>query len=369
MRLTPCKFPCRDSDMKKKVLIPGLGVAKALGFGCTCNLSFEDLLANPSTALWADKICVPPDFVRMLSPNEGPDAYENYAISSLLDTLGNAGALEILDAKILSDEGKRLSCLNDIVNRELDDLLVAAPNNVKEKDDDHIIDINGAPFCLPYVVAGYASQILAHRLGASCLLDRRFDIYLKSKSFYLSNLLPNKSHNESKVYNEIFSLVVANDLSFPQILFSKNRCKSCKHINRCDNNFKSDVKTAMLRLRELRDSDSFNLIREEIDKIIERCSTATNVEMIIDELRERALKLYKMQKKDFPRIRRWTNIAMIAACPSFFISNIFGLPIASGLSGAAIAGAKVIEEYIKHEESKGSWINFLNKHTTPNNVC
>lgn len=355
--------------MKKKVLIPGLGIAKALGFGCTCNLSFDELLINPSTALWADKICVPPKFTKMLSPNEGPNAYENYAISSLLDTLWNADALEIIDAKTLASEGKRLSCLNDIVAHELDDLLVAAPDHVTEKPDGHFVDINGVPFCFPYIVAGYASQILAHSIGASCLLDRRFDIYLKSKNLYLSNLLSSTVNRENRIYTEILSVDVANDLAFPQILFARKQCVRCKHSHRCDGNFKADVKKAMLRLRELRNSDSFNLFREEIDKMVESCGTATDVEMIIDELHERALKLHKKQKKDFPRIKRWTNLAMIVAIPSFFITNKLGLPFAASLSGAVIAGAKIIDEYIKHEENKGSWINFLNKHTTPRDVC
>ena len=355
--------------MKKKVLIPGLGIAKALGFGCTCNLSFDDLLINPSTALWADKICVPPDFTRKLSPNEAPDAYGNYAISSLLDTLGTADALEIIDVKTLSSEGKKLACLNDIVERELDDLMVAAPDNVKENTDEYLVDINGTSFCLPYIVAGYASQILAHRIGASCLLDRHFDIYLKSKNLYLSNLLSSTVNNESRIYTEVFSMDVANDLAFPKILFSGNRCGKCRHFHRCDDNFKVDVKKAMLRLRELRDSDSFNLLREEIDKIVESCGNATDVGMIIGELHERALKLHKKQKKDFPRIKRWTNLAMIVAIPSFFITNKLGLPVVASLSGAVLAGAKIIDEYIKHEENKGSWINFLNKRTTPKDAC
>ena len=42
-----------------KVLITGLGVAKELGIGETCNLKFSWLVNNPSTILWADQLYVP----------------------------------------------------------------------------------------------------------------------------------------------------------------------------------------------------------------------------------------------------------------------------------------------------------------------
>lgn len=354
---------------EKKILIPGLGIATSMGIGCACNMMYGELLVNPSTLLWLDKLCLPSDFS---VPSEFYGAHVEYAIKSIFEAFGNEGNLEQIDKETMLSVGKRLECLKEIVQDELDGLLLAAPDEVRKKNNEY--EINGNFVCNPYVVAGYASQLLAHEIGASCLADKNFVQYLRFKNQLLPNWAKNNGTTLVQIYNEVFSLVVANDIGLPKILFTNEKlCTKCKNQNRCEADFKYEVREAVARLIELRSSDSFCLLRNEIDKII---ANYKNLELhsaqdVVAELRARALKIYKKQKLEFPKIKRWTNLAMIVAVPSsYLISKALGLPEDASSSGAAIAaGAQVIKEYIKHEESKGSWINFLNKRTTPYDAC
>lgn len=352
---------------EKKILIPRLGVAHSMGMGCTCNMLYGELLANPSTLLWIDKLCLPSGF-SVSGELYGP--HVEYAIKSIFDALGTEGNLETISTETLLSTGKRLACLEEIVQDELDDLLVAAPDVVTKNREGY--EITGHFFCNPYVVSAYASQILAHEIGASCLVDKRFVQYLRFKNSLLSNWNKGKDSVLFNTYNEVFSLVVANDIALPKIIFTdKKWCTKCGKREICEGGFKAEVKNAVRRLVELRSSDSFYLLRNEIDAIVENCN---KIEMplaqdIVAELRARALKVYKKQKSEFPRIKRWTNLAMIVSLPSAFIAHVLGVDGMSMASAAVVAAAGVIDNYIKHESSKGSWINFLNKRTTPITEC
>ena len=352
---------------EKKVLIPGLGVAHSMGMGCTCNMMYGELLANPSTLLWLDKLCLPVGF-SVSDDLYGP--HVGYAIMSIFDVLGSEGILETISKETLLSTGKQLECLGRIVQEELHDLSLAAPDVVKQNKEGY--EIEGDFFCKPYVVSGYASQFLAQKIGANCLVDKSFDKYLRFKNSLLSNWTKDKFTRILNAYNEVFSLDIVNDLALPRIIFTdKEWCKKCTKLEKCEASFKGEVRDAIQRLMELRSSDSFCLLRDEIDKIVEEHKGVDMLsgQEVVSELKARALKIYKKQKREFPRIKRWTNLAMIASIPSAFIAHVLGAEGMSAASAAIVAGAGVIDNYIKHEASKGAWINFLNKRTTPIEEC
>lgn len=69
----------------------------------------------------------------------------------------------------------------------------------------------------------------------------------------------------------------------------------------------------------------------------------------------------KMIRHPFPRINRWSSIALIASVPTTIIGLLTGLPIVSVI-GASIAGlSKATSEYVKYLELKYKWIGFTSK--------
>lgn len=351
-----------------RILIPGLGIANAMGLDCACNLSYGELIVNPSTILWVDRICLPKKF---LEPKSLEDSYEDYVVKSIFEALNDCDLLETIAGQELKTSGRMLPGLAKIVDAEFEDMMVASPNRAR-KGSGLFLDLDDSQYCSPYIVAGYASQILARRIGAKCLVDRGFARYLRTKRDILATVIPGGGEKTISLYNEIFSVVVANDATFPNILFTKrDLCAKCARHNKCEGNFKTDVKNVIRRLLDLRDSDSFCLLRNEIDSIVRLCSDAKDISAsyVIDELREKARKIYKFQKKEFPKIERWTNLAMMIALPSAYLANSCDALGSLAVSGAVIAGAKLIDKYLEYKSNIWSWTDFLNKRTSIRENC
>ncbi len=359
--------------MKTKVLIPGLGVAKSLGWDCPCNLSYDELLVNPSTFLWLDKLCTPVDLSKSFFHAYDKNPYLDYTVRVIFDTLGEEGVVETITNKDLLSLGQKLKSISEFVDGEIQNLLIASPDEVR-MGTDNLLEIKGESFCNPFITAGYASQLLANRIGATCLIDRPFNRYLHYKQDILSNAisLEQRQPNKVSIYNEIFSVVVANDISFPKLLFSgPNKCLSCGKFTSCEQSFKEDVKKTMRQLIECRNSDSFHLLRKEMDAIVKKFGGVQEVSAqdVADELHKKALRIFKKQKKEFPRIKRWTNLAMIMALPSSFVAKGLGWDAVASTTVAVFASSKIVDAYIQYESNKDSWINFLNKRTSQFGLC
>lgn len=103
--------------MNRKILIPGLGIAKSMGFGCVCNLSYEELLINPSTLLWVDKLCIPRDFPKIEKNRK--ERFPEYAIKAMIDLMGEHNLVEVVDDKEFINTGKSMKGLGGFVEREL----------------------------------------------------------------------------------------------------------------------------------------------------------------------------------------------------------------------------------------------------------
>ena len=149
-----------------RILIPGLGIANAMGLDCACNLSYGELIVNPSTILWVDRICLPKKF---LEPKSLEDSYEDYVVKSIFEALNDCDLLETIAGQELKTSGRMLPGLAKIVDAEFEDMMVASPNRAR-KGSGLFLDLDDSQYCSPYIVAGYASQILARRIGAKCLV-------------------------------------------------------------------------------------------------------------------------------------------------------------------------------------------------------
>lgn len=355
--------------MKRRILVPGLGVAKAMGFGCTCNLSYGELIVNPSTLLWADKLCVVEDFISMLGKDEGSN--EEYVLKSMFDMLGEQGLVEIVDSNMLDNAGRRLKCLNEIVANEISDLNIADPKAISFDKEGHMFSVKGRQYCMPVLVAGYASQLFARDINASCLLDRNFDKYLRLRRDVLSENQICNPHDS--VYDEVFSVVIPNDLSFPLLVDSRNKmCPRCAHLERCSREFKDNVNGVVQKIIQVRNQDAFCLLRQEVDNAIDDCSNGTGIFSVEDvkaKLRERALKIYKLEQREFPRLKRWTNLAMMVSSSTTYLGVQSGSAVLTAVGGAGIAAAKLLDGYIGYKANKNRWVDYLNKRTTPIMKC
>ena len=76
-----------------------------------------------------------------------------------------------------------------------------------------------------------------------------------------------------------------------------------------------------------------------------------------------------MEQHEFPRIKRWTNLAMMISAPIAYLGVQMGSAALSTVGGAGMAMAKLFDGYVDHCKSKGRWIDYLNKRTSNVKEC
>ena len=111
----------------KKVLITGMGIGQELGVCDTCNLNFSWLVSNPSTLLWADKICLPKKQYELHTKRHHNKT--EVAISIVLNELYEQKLLELVE--IPYDSAHICDMIDCQVKTDFKDMMHLFPESVK----------------------------------------------------------------------------------------------------------------------------------------------------------------------------------------------------------------------------------------------
>lgn len=126
------------------------------------------------------------------------------------------------------------------------------------------------------------------------------------------------------------------------------------------NNYENNL----LKYLEIREYDEIQQIKKLISEIIYRIESQKvfiKHDDIINEFKNEEKRITKLIYNTFPKVNRWTNIALIVSVPFTVLGFSTGLPMVSSV-GLSIAGlSKIASVYIKYLESKYKWIGFKSK--------
>lgn len=345
-----------------KVLITGLGAAKDFGLCDACNLNFSWLYSNPSTLLWADKICIPKTAFEFAV--EKQDEKNDKVISMFLKMAEKQGLIDKIDVGNMYQE--RVG--DELHNRMLQDsqaLLKNFPEVVKEGHSGapHEIAIGDEGYCGAWMASVYADIRIAQDIEANCLFGKREHNFLKYVyGLNVSRFDKSTIHN---AYNEVFSLFMPERLSLHNYAFTdEGKCDTCKNQRRCRNAYLSESEKTLKEIFEWREYDELQQAKEEIDKIIKiknEIASQKDIDDIIKEFKEKQDQVNRNIKNRFPKIERWTKMTTVVATPITIAATITGnAPLAVGSSvatGLAQATEKVLDIY----KSKHSWVGFVNE--------
>lgn len=340
-----------------------MGIGEKVGLCCVNNMEYGALYINPTTLLWADKVCLPEEFFR--AAIKYPHNKFEVAIATILEKLHQNDMIELLDDDTLEMTAEPSKQIEKRMAKDMHSIFEAFPENAKQiavQENNHLdISIDGLEYCEPYILSIYASLSLAKGLGAYCLFNNRAYTYLKYKLGLDYRRITQKAQTD--IYDYIFSFVLPNDVRFPEYAIEADeKCNSCAKQERCSLDFITDTKKTVDKILEYRNYDELYILRQEIDGIIEKHSTYTSIlspEDVKEYLREKKQRVAHMMNRRFPQVRRWTKFATIASVPAALLSLSSDGGTAAAVSAVAGVLAKGVESTMDVYESRNKWVSFI----------
>jgi hypothetical protein len=168
-------------------------------------------------------------------------------------------------------------------------------------------------------------------------------------------------------YEEIFSSILPVKSLLPLYsLENENKCSKCTNLKKCSATYIQETKDSIRSLLNWRDYDELHILRNTLNKIIEKQQSYGN-EISISELKrsleDKQRSITHNIRNKFPKAKRWANTVTILSAPAAIISattgNIPATIVSASLTALALASQKFMEIY----ESRGKWIGYFEKDT------
>lgn len=340
----------------KKVLITGLGVGKEFGACDVNNMNYEELLTNPQTLLWADRIYVPDtDYF----PNTiiGKQARLVYSI------LESEKIISKYSAKDLDFDNCYDSFLDQAVS-ELDFLEKHNTHIVSAGDREHVpfeTIINGNRYCAPRIASINASILVAEELNAVCLFNKTEEEYLKYKYEITAKSKAADAFNIT--YKDLFECSLPNESIFHHYGFHKG-CNDCKNSKRCDDTYLIDVEKNLYKVLNLRNRDEMKELAKVIDTIIQQADNYLEMdesEYIVKELRKKQYEINRVIQLDFPKVKRFAKMVANVSIPISICGPLTGSMQLSTIGGVAFGTAQLINNTLERYESKKGWVKIIDR--------
>jgi len=362
--------------MDKKVLVTGfwMGPKAESEDDCTiCNYDCSWLFENPSTLIWSDKILITPHIMETIELELYPEKESVLAkiIRKTFELARDYNLIEVKDSSgVLTDE--MLEALGGEVERDRAILARLYPNHVRLGDQKKVpgqIFLDGEEYCTPRIGGIYSSLILAREWDARCLFSPDSLHYCKFK-FGTSLIDDHCIGYPPNAFDTIFDSFLPEHKLFPKYVlqhFDANLCKACKtceHEAKCNREYLKEFEGNLSKYLELRDYDEINQIKALISDIILRLKLdeeRVDHDSIVREFREEERKITKRIRSTFPKIDRWSNLALIASIPVAVVGIATELPALTATAASVAGLSKITEGYVKHLKSKYKWIGFINR--------
>ncbi len=357
--------------MSNKVLVTGLALGKEVGVCSVCNYDFSWIFRYPSILLWADKILITKAIWDIILTGNFPQDMPEIAKSMQLifQIAHSEGFLEIVDpADVISQQIRDM--IFSQINEDRQLLVKSLPETVKLGDEINVpgsILINGDEYCSVSLWASYGALLLAQSWDAHCLFDERTFNYYKYL-FGLKNYPKEAEPGKVEGFHSIFNPLLPNMSIIPEYVWYRisnaENCVECKKSKYCEDRYLLEVEEKVKEIIKWRKYDEINQIKSVLDEIVRQRNNSDgiiNSSDIVGDFRNEEIRIERMMKKYFPKIRRWANITTMISIPVSLIGKVIGNEF-STLAGLGLAGAsKITEEAIKLMTSKYNWVGFLPK--------
>lgn len=341
---------------------------------CTvCNYDFTWLFENPSILIWSDKILITPLMEKTIESERYPTNSSVLAkiIRKTFEMAHDYDLIEVKDtSSILKDEA-----INEIYEETERDIAILAklfPNHVRLGDQKRVpgqLFIEGTEYCLPRIGSIHASLILAREWDARCLFSTDVLQYCKFK-FGVSLIDESRIGYPPDAFTTIFDSFLPEHNLFPKYIWhhlNKNHCKRCEKEEKCSHEYMREFENNLSKYLELRDYDEISQMKELISDIILRLKLdkgQVDHDSVVREFREEERKITKRIRSTFPKISRWSNIALVASVPIAVVGIATGLPSITATAASVAGLSKITDGYVKHLKNKYKWIGFINRSIT-----
>ena len=243
------------------------------------------------------------------------------------------------------------------------------PNYVKIGHDETVpgqLFVDGQEYCEARIWSIYASLILAREWNAQCLFSESVLNYCKYK-FGSSLVVDPRLSSPPNAFDTIFNSFLPEHDIFPGYVFqSEKTCVTCPQKPECAERYLDETQRNLLEFLELREHDDIQQIKNVLSDIVDRLRMEkgqVRTEDIVDEFKSEEKKISRRMYKIFPKIKRWTNLGVIASVPVTVVGFATGLPIVSAIGASVLGSSKVADEYIKYLESRYKWVGLINRST------
>ena len=363
--------------METKILVTGLWMGAAprtreeATILCTaCNYDYSWLFDTPSTLIWADKIILTPFIEGVIDTESYPkkDIVLAKTIKKTIEMARDYDLIEVRDpSRIIT--AKMFEKIDEEVGFDRHLLGRLYPNQVRIGDEEKVpgqVFVEGQEYCSPFVRSIYASLILAREWNAKCLFQEDVLNYCKYK-FGTSLITDPRLVQPPNAFDTIFDSFLPEYEIFPDYVYPNSRenyCGKCEKEKKCSREYLNDLENNLSRYLEIREYDEVGQIKKLISDIISRLEDKkekVDHDSIIREFKNEERVITRRIRSAFPKINRWSNVALIASIPTVVVGLATGLPMVS-LVGASVAGlSETAKEYVKYLESKYKWIGFVNR--------
>lgn len=344
-----------------KVFVTGLGSGNALGICETCSLDFSWMVKNPSTLLWADKICLPKkscEFYKNLT-----DKKHQKVISMFLNMAEQCNLIDKIDLTQMYDKTFGEKIYTDTEKLSLE-LIKQFPQSVQKGDPrvpgELLIENEG--YCGAWMASIQLDMKVAEDIGANCLFSKREHNFLK----YLYGLNADKYTGTTinSAYSEVFTLYLPESIAIHSYAFEdEEHCQQCVKYELCRDGYLKETERSFEKILKWREYDELYQAKEEIAKIIKTKNEIVSIgdiNDIVKQFKERQSKINRNINKRFPKIERWTKMTTVMATPVTIASAItVNIPLTVG-AAVSVGLAQAVENLMEVYKSKNNWVGFIN---------
>jgi hypothetical protein len=363
--------------MKKiDLLLTGAALGGVEGQTGKCSLGCFDisgLVNHPSSLIWSDTIILT-DKLQEDIENFTKSETQKYYSTAICRIFEIAKEYNIV--KIKNPDSILIPDLMEKINKELEldyEILPKIyPRTIKAGKDvnssENIIFVENEEYCKLNVQQIYASLILAKKWNSELLFSDRIYNYCKYK-FGLS--LFTGKHEKIKAFDNIFNIIIPDKPIMPFFAMNdvignkvKYSCKTCDYVPSCKSQYLKILEDNVHSILDLREKDEIQQIKGVIQDItgqLEQAETQFDYRDIIREFRTKERIYNRDLKSAFPKVKRFTNIAIYASIPAILLGQATGLPLVSYAAVASAGITTATKELIDYSKSKYKWVGFLQK--------
>ncbi|KAA6311872.1 hypothetical protein EZS27_037087, partial [termite gut metagenome] len=285
----------------------------------------------------------------------------NKATKLIFEILDSVGMVEVVNTKSLLTEDF-VSGLYNTIDKDLE--LLIEGKECKNIEGFYVID--ELEYCTPHLWTTYASLILSQYYNSNILLEQYELNYLKNLIYVKENIEVKNLTSKTNIIQEVFNILLPEEMLRHQYLYdSKDRCETCKFMEKCDSSYLSEIEKQLFKILDRRNYDEIISLTKILDKICDskfKESLEIDTPSVMRELNIEKTKAQKMINKTFPKIQRWSNMVTTLSVPFTIMSGVYSKsPFITGLGVGSVALNRGVNALLDILKSKYQWINFLNK--------